>query len=206
MNEAGVQKLLANKVTLGADASVAAGPVGAAGHVGTDAALTAEILSCSRAKGLFAGVNLSGGVLRPDEDVNKLAYGATATPRTILASREISAPPEATPFLTALRSVGGLAHTNASATPAAAPAASTPPTAPAPTTDDDARTQLTAMQQTLDRLIAGASASPVEYHRQHGVVSERHGHRRSRRIDAVAPAARGGDRRAEPAVDKRRHH
>ena len=161
MNEAGVQKLLANKVTLGADASVAAGPVGAAGHVGTDAALTAEILSYSRAKGLFAGVNLSGGVLRPDEDVNKLAYGATATPRTILASREISAPPEATPFLTALRSVGGLAHTNASATPAAAPAASTPPTAPAPTTDDDARTQLTAMQQTLERLIAGASASPV---------------------------------------------
>jgi hypothetical protein len=161
MNEAGVQKLLANKVTLGADASVAAGPVGAAGHVGTDAALTAEILSYSRAKGLFAGVNLSGGVLRPDEDVNKLAYGPTATPRTILASREISAPPEATPFLSALRSVGGPANANASATPAAAPAASTPPTAPAPTTDDDARTQLTAMQQTLDRLIAGASTSPV---------------------------------------------
>src|SRR6267142_6426582 len=99
MNEAGVQKLLRNKVTLGADASVAAGPVGAAGHVGTDAALTAEILSYSRAKGLFAGINLSGGVLRPDEDVNKLAYGKGASPRTILASRELSAPPQASAFL-----------------------------------------------------------------------------------------------------------
>src|SRR6267142_5811400 len=99
INEAGVQKLLRNKVTLGADASVAAGPVGAAGHVGTDAALTAEILSYSRAKGLFAGINLSGGVLRPDEDVNKLAYGKGASPRTILASRELSAPPQASAFL-----------------------------------------------------------------------------------------------------------
>src|SRR2546425_9243083 len=124
MNEAGVQKLLRNKVTLGAEASVAAGPVGAAGHVGTDAALTAAILSYSRAEGLLAGDNLSGGVLRPDEDANKLAYGPTASPRTILASREISAPPEATPFLAALRSVSA-GSTN---TAAASPAASTPPT------------------------------------------------------------------------------
>src|SRR2546428_1723372 len=160
MNEAGVQKLLRNKVTLGADASVAAGPVGAAGHVGTDAALTAEILSYSRAKGLFAGINLSGGVLRPDEDANKLAYGPTASPRTILASREISAPPEATPFLAALRSVSA----GSTKTAAASPAASTPPTVrttPPPTTDDDVRVQLTSMQQMLDRLLASAVPSPV---------------------------------------------
>jgi lipid-binding SYLF domain-containing protein len=159
MNEEGVQKLLRNKVSLGADASVAAGPVGAAGHVGTDAAMTAEIVSYSRAKGLFAGVNLSGGVLRPDEDVNKSAYGSTATPRTILASREISAPPEATPFLGALRSVSA-----APATSAVSPAASTPPTVrttPPPTTDDDVRVQLTSMRQTLDGLLANAAASPV---------------------------------------------
>src|SRR5213594_4164118 len=105
MNEQGVQKLLQNKVTLGADASVAAGPVGRQGSVGTDAALTAEILAYSRAKGLFAGINLSGGVLRPDEEPNRNAYGSSATPRTILASREISAPPEAQPFLTALAAV-----------------------------------------------------------------------------------------------------
>src|SRR6266581_4434089 len=102
MNEAGVQKLLMNKVTLGADASIAAGPVGRQGSVGTDAQLQAEILSYSRAQGLFAGIDLSGGVLRPDEDSNKSIYGAGATPATILARREISAPPEADAFLRAL--------------------------------------------------------------------------------------------------------
>ena len=85
MNEQGVQKLLQNKVTLGADASIAAGPLGRQGSVATDAALTAEILAYSRAKGLFAGINLSGGVLRPDEDANTSVYGKGASPRTILA-------------------------------------------------------------------------------------------------------------------------
>src|SRR5881394_3752108 len=107
MNESGVQKLLRNKVALGADASVAAGPVGRQGSVGTDAQLQAEILSYSRAQGLFAGIDLSGGVLRPDEDANKNVYGAGASPRTILASREISAPTQASPFLSALGSTAG---------------------------------------------------------------------------------------------------
>src|SRR5437660_3793 len=105
MNDSGVQKLLQNKVTLGADASVAAGPIGRQGSVGTDAALTAEILAYSRAKGLFAGINISGGVLRPDEDANRDVYGSGASPRTILASREIAAPPEAREFLSAIASV-----------------------------------------------------------------------------------------------------
>jgi len=161
MNESGVQKLLRNKVTLGADASVAAGPVGAAGTVATDAALTAEIVSYSRAKGLFAGINLSGGTLRPDEDSNKSAYGPGASPTTILAMRELSAPPQASAFLSALRSVA-TANTAAAASPS--PAAATPATprgAPMPTTDDDLRVQLTSMQQTLDRLISSAASSPV---------------------------------------------
>src|SRR5262245_9022089 len=160
MNEEGVQKLLRNRVNLGVDASVAAGPVGAAGSVGTDAAMTAEIVSYSRAKGLFAGVNLSGGVLRPDDDADRMAYGANASPRTILASREISAPPEAAPFLAALRA----ASVAASANTAAAPAAATPPTprtTTPPTTDDDVRTQLTSMQATLDRMLANAAPSAV---------------------------------------------
>jgi SH3 domain-containing YSC84-like protein 1 len=159
MNEEGVQKLLRNKVNLGADASVAAGPVGTAGHIGTDAAMTAEIVSYSRARGLFAGINLSGGILRPDEDANKLAYGANATPRTILASREISAPPEAAPFIAALRAVSASASTEA-----ATPAASTPPvarTTTMPATDDDVRTQLISMQATLDRLLANTPQAPV---------------------------------------------
>src|SRR4030095_13445389 len=70
MNEGGVQKLLSNKVNLGADASVACGPVGRKAGASTDAALTTEILSYSRSRGLFAGINLSGGMLRPDEDTN----------------------------------------------------------------------------------------------------------------------------------------
>src|SRR6185436_15450179 len=106
MNEKGAQKLLQNKVNLGADASVAAGPVGRRGSVGTDAALTAEILSYSRSQGLFAGIDLSGGVLRPDEDANTNVYGPRASPRTILASREISAPPPASPFLKSLGAAG----------------------------------------------------------------------------------------------------
>jgi lipid-binding SYLF domain-containing protein len=161
MNEEGVQKLLRNKVTLGADASVAAGPVGAAGHVGTDAAMTAEIVSYSRAKGLFAGVNLSGGVLRPDEDANKVAYGADASPRTILASRELSAPPEAAPFIAALRAASAAAANTAATT---APASSTPPvarTTTPPTADDDVRTLLTSMQATLDRLLTNTAQAPV---------------------------------------------
>src|SRR5207247_503878 len=138
MNEQGVQKLLQNKVNLGADASVAAGPIGRQGHVGTDAALTAEIISYSRAQGLFAGIDLSGGVLRPEEDANASAYGKGSSARTILASRAVSAPTQATPFLNAL---------DAQSAPAAAPsegARSTPPpprTTTQPSTDDDLRTR-----------------------------------------------------------------
>ena len=160
MNESGVQKLLKNKVTLGVDASVAAGPGGTAGTVATDAALTAEILAYSRAKGLFAGINLSGGVLRPDEDANRSAYGAGAAPTTILAMREISAPPQASAFLAALRSASAASTAAASPSPSASTPAA-PRGAPMPTTDDDLRVQLTSMQQTLDRLISSATPSPV---------------------------------------------
>jgi len=168
MNESGVQKLLRNKVNLGADASVAAGPIGAQGQVGTDAAMTAEILSYSRAKGLFAGIDLSGGVLRPDEDANKSAYGASATPRTILASREISAPPAAQPFLAALSSASATTAptTTSAAPPPTTTAGSTPPATTAPRstigTDDmrDLRASVVQMEQMLDRLVAdGAPAT-----------------------------------------------
>jgi SH3 domain-containing YSC84-like protein 1 len=146
MNESGVQKLLKNKVNLGADASIAAGPVGRRGQAGTDASLTAEILAYSRAKGLFAGVNLSGGVLRPDEDANRNAYGPDASPSTILASRSISAPTQATPFLEAL----GVASKEPGtvATAPATPSANVPST-----TDSDLRTTIVAIRQTLDRML-----------------------------------------------------
>ena len=161
MNESGVDKLLRNKVTLGADASVAAGPLGRRGAVGTDAALTAEILSYSRTKGLFAGIDLSGGVLRPDEDANREVYGRNATPRTILASRELSAPPAAAAFLRALGSTSSSAA--GADRPRSDARSSTPEPRPTPrsTTDDDVRASLLDAQQTLDRLLADSTPSAV---------------------------------------------
>jgi lipid-binding SYLF domain-containing protein len=169
MNESGVDKLLRNKVTLGADASVAAGPIGRRGAVGTDAALTAEILSYSRSKGLFAGIDLSGGVLRPDEDANREVYGASATPRTVLASREISAPTAAQGFLQALGATSSAAATAPPATTTArgsaadrqAPDATTARRTVAGAADDDVRAQLVDAQQTLDRMLADTTPSAV---------------------------------------------
>jgi len=165
MNERGVQKLLQNKTTLGADASAAAGPVGRRAAVATDALLTAEILSYSRSHGLFAGINLSGGVLRPDEETNVAVYGPGAEPRTVLASRELSAPPEARPFLDALRAGAAPAATDAT-NPAPPPsqASSTPPsrrTTTMPTTDDDLRARIVDIQQSVDRLLADTTPAPV---------------------------------------------
>jgi len=160
MNERGVQKLLGNKTTLGADASVAAGPVGRRGALGTDAQLSTEIISYSRSQGLFAGVDLSGGVLRPDEDSNTDVYGAGAEPRTVLASRELSAPTEARDFLRALTSVS-----TPPPTPVAAPAAPQPSTPSGSTrnalSDDDLRARVIDIQQTLDRILADTTPAPV---------------------------------------------
>jgi lipid-binding SYLF domain-containing protein len=159
MNEQGVQKLLQNKVNLGADASIAAGPLGHQGSVGTDAALTAEILSYSRAKGLFAGINLSGGMLRPDDDANTAAYGKGASPRTILASREISAPPQATAFLSALDAQGTAIAPDRPAPVSSTIRPATPRTTT--TTDDDLRTRIVDIQQMLDRILADTTPAPV---------------------------------------------
>jgi lipid-binding SYLF domain-containing protein len=173
MNEQGVQKLLDNKVNLGADASVAAGPVGRQGQAGTDVSLKAEILSYSRAQGLFAGIDISGGVLRPDEDANRDVYGAGATPRTVLASRDISAPVQAAAFLTALATASPSAATSTTPAGSAAPVAASGSVAlssgssPAPSTpttganDRNLRARIAEMQQTLDRLLSDAVASPV---------------------------------------------
>ena len=101
-NERGMKKLLGNKVTLGAEASVAAGPVGRDARAATDAQMHAEILSYSRTQGLFAGINLSGGILKPDSDDNEDAYGKSATPTTILTG-STAAPAAAQQFMTALQ-------------------------------------------------------------------------------------------------------
>src|SRR3954470_25070518 len=101
-NERGMKKLLGNKVTLGAEASVAAGPVGRDARAATDAQMNAEILSYSRAQGLFAGINLSGGVLKPDGDDNEEMYGKKITPTAILTG-ETAAPAASAAFMKALQ-------------------------------------------------------------------------------------------------------
>ena len=158
MNDQGVQKLLRNKVNLGADASVAAGPLGRRGGVSTDAAVTAEILSYSRSKGLFAGIDISGGVLRPDENANASAYGAGATPSTILATREMSAPTEAATFLAALRGTSSATTVKPSASDAV-PAR--PNTTMMSTIDDDVRARVVDIQQVVDRMLADTTPAPV---------------------------------------------
>ena len=103
MNDKGIQKLLGNKVSLGAEMSIAAGPVGRDARAATDAQMQAEILSYSRTQGLFAGINLSGGVIRADEDDNQDMYGTTVTPKAILVEGGVESPKEAEGFLKALQ-------------------------------------------------------------------------------------------------------
>jgi lipid-binding SYLF domain-containing protein len=100
LNRRGVDKLLADKVSLGADASVAAGPVIRSANAGTDAQLTAEMLAYSRAQGLFAGINLSGGVLRPDKDAIERAYGPHVSASQVIENTTPTG--EASVFLRAL--------------------------------------------------------------------------------------------------------
>lgn len=85
MNESGVNRLLATKFTLGGDASVAAGPVGRSAEAQTDAAMTAEILTWSRSRGLFAGIALNGATLREDSEWNKELYGRDIRNKEIVA-------------------------------------------------------------------------------------------------------------------------
>jgi lipid-binding SYLF domain-containing protein len=101
MNKRGMDKLMTNKFTLGADASVAAGPVGRTADAKTDAYMTAEILAWSRAKGLFAGVSLSGATLRNDLDGNKELYGSRLTNKEVLGGGK-EAPEAAKKLIAAL--------------------------------------------------------------------------------------------------------
>jgi SH3 domain-containing YSC84-like protein 1 len=103
MNAKGVEKMLRNKVTLGAEASIAGGPVGRDARAATDAQMKAEILSYSRTQGLFAGVNLSGGVVKPDVDDNTDLYGPNVSARDVVTSTTTKAPAVTEPFMKALR-------------------------------------------------------------------------------------------------------
>ena len=84
MNDRGMSRLLEDQFTLGSEATVAAGPVGRQTSASTDVQMSAEILSWSRSKGLFAGIALHGATLRPDNDVNQELYGSKLTNKEIL--------------------------------------------------------------------------------------------------------------------------
>jgi len=101
MNERGMNRLFATKFTLGGDASVAAGPVGRSTQAETDAAMTAEILTWSRARGLFAGISLSGATLREDEDWNHDMYGRKITNKEVITG-DVATPAIAQNFLAML--------------------------------------------------------------------------------------------------------
>jgi len=103
MNKSGMEKMLRNRVTLGAEASVAGGPVGRDARAATDAQMKAEILSYSRTQGLFAGINISGGIVRADNDDNKDLYGPSVSPRDVVMTGTAPPPPVTEPFMAALR-------------------------------------------------------------------------------------------------------
>jgi lipid-binding SYLF domain-containing protein len=84
MNKKGADRLLSSQFKLGGEASVAAGPVGRTSSAQTDAMMSAEILSYSRSRGVFAGLSLEGSTLRQDLDVNKELYGKTLTNKEII--------------------------------------------------------------------------------------------------------------------------
>lgn len=99
MNESGANSVMSSKVKLGADASVAAGPVGRATSAETDVVMKAEILSWSRSRGVFAGVSLAGSTLRSDNGANKAVYGKELSARQIVREGAVKPTEQARPLL-----------------------------------------------------------------------------------------------------------
>jgi lipid-binding SYLF domain-containing protein len=95
MNPRGARSILSSKVKLGADASAAAGPKGRDAEASTDVTLRAEVLTYSRARGLFAGISLQGSTVRPDNDGNKQVYGKEVDAKDIVFKGVVAVPPPA---------------------------------------------------------------------------------------------------------------
>ena len=95
MNPRGARAILSSKVKLGADASAAAGPKGRTANASTDVTMRAEVLSYSRARGLFAGLSLEGSTVRPDHDANERIYGKKVEAESIVFKGTVAVPPAA---------------------------------------------------------------------------------------------------------------
>ena len=105
MNNRGANSLLHSKVRLGADASAAAGPVGRLASADTDAYMRSEILSYSRARGVFSGISLEGSTLRPDNGANRNLYGRSVSAAEIIDGSEVGTPAAADDLIATLKSV-----------------------------------------------------------------------------------------------------
>jgi lipid-binding SYLF domain-containing protein len=131
MNDRGMQALLSSQFKLGADASAAAGPVGRHAEGATDWKLHAEVLTYSRARGLFAGITLNGAVIHQDEAATRELYGRMVPFRTILTGAAAT-PTGGEPFVGAVRKATGNETKAASASPKSKVPVNPPPTTPAP--------------------------------------------------------------------------
>ena len=114
MNDKGMNDLLSSKFKLGANGSVAAGPVGRDANADTDWKLKAEVLAYSRTRGLFAGLTLDGAVIKQDDDSTRALYGRMVGFRPSLMG-EVPAPPAAEHFLATIRQSKSEANANAAA-------------------------------------------------------------------------------------------
>jgi lipid-binding SYLF domain-containing protein len=135
MNPGGIRRLLMSKGELGADASVAAGPVGRTTSASTDLLITAEILTYSRSRGVFLGVSLKGAALTQDGEANARLYGHVVEPKELLIEGKGDIPPEAKPLITELEKYsprGGEAFAPTQAPKQASPPAPAQQSAPAP--------------------------------------------------------------------------
>jgi lipid-binding SYLF domain-containing protein len=135
MNPSGIRRLLTSKGELGADASVAAGPVGRTASASTDLLVTAEILTYSRSRGLFAGVSLKGAAITQDGEANARLYGHVVEPNDLLLYGRGEIPAQAKSLISELdkyspRGGEAFAPGQQPAPPAAAPPPSAPPAAP----------------------------------------------------------------------------
>jgi lipid-binding SYLF domain-containing protein len=102
MNKKGMDALLSSKFKIGADASAAAGPVGRAGEASTDWKMKSELLTYSRARGIFAGIDLSGAKVSQDKDETRILYGKMV-PFSSILSGKVTPPNGSQPFLEAVR-------------------------------------------------------------------------------------------------------
>jgi lipid-binding SYLF domain-containing protein len=159
MTESAVQTLMRQEVTLGADVSVAPGPIGVQAHTDFNTP-AADVLTYTRAQGLY--MNLAGGVLEPDDSANSDVYGHGASLRTILSGRGLPPRTGAYGFLAELSNQP--AAPGAAAQWRSAPSAGAPPSVPAAVpavAGSNLRARVVEMQQNLDRLLADTTPRPV---------------------------------------------